>query len=239
MLSPTSLPQAALAGTMLASTMGTYLALSPPNPNRQSTSQVSDFFTQHNLTHNHVTKVIMAPIGLLALHTCSLAYLHPATPQFILRHGAENGLNTNLITWSPATAVPLALILCAGIPLRLRSYTTLGRNFTFALAEPDRLTTTGIYRYVQHPSYTGATILILCNARLLGRIDGVLSCWIPPRWFPYFWIAERLLAPVALAVAMFGLWIRVRQEERMLRARFGIQWEQWHARTWRFVPWVL
>ncbi|KAI1147921.1 hypothetical protein F4825DRAFT_435798 [Nemania diffusa] len=230
-------PQATLAATALASTIGSYLALSPPNPNPEAASPVGDLLTRLNLTHKHVNKVCMAPIGLLALHTVSLAYFHPDIPAFVLRHGAENGLSARLITWSPATAVPLALVLCVGIPLRLGPYATLGKNFTFALAEPDRLTTSGIYRYVQHPSYTGLVTLILCNVSLVGRSDGALSCWCPPRLFPYLRIAEWVLAPVGVLALLFVVWTRVRQEERMLRAKFGTEWEEWHARTPRFIPW--
>ncbi|KAI0424490.1 hypothetical protein F5Y09DRAFT_139053 [Xylaria sp. FL1042] len=239
MASSFSVPQASLATTILTSTIGTYLALSHPNPSPETSPSVGDSINRLNLTHKHITKFAMAPIGALALHTSALAYFHPAIPSSVLRHGAENSLNTSLITWSPATAVPLALILCAGIPLRLRSYATLGKNFTFALAEPDCLTTTGIYRYVQHPSYTGLLTLILCNLSLVARIDGALSCWIPSRWYQYFRIAGWVLAPVGVLALVFAVWTRVRQEERMLRAKFGVEWEEWHARTKRFIPWVL
>ncbi|KAI1130303.1 hypothetical protein F5Y10DRAFT_235819 [Nemania abortiva] len=233
-----SVPQATLAATILASTIGTYLALSPPNPSPETAPPVGgDLLHRLKITNKHANKVSMAPIGLLALHTSSLAYFHPNIPASVLRHGAENSLNTSLITWSPATTVPLALILCAGVPLRLGPYATLGKNFTFALAEPDRLTTTGIYRYVQHPSYTGLVTLIICNLGLVGRIDGALSCWFPPRLFPYFRIMEWVLAPVGVAAFLFAVWTRVRQEERMLRAKFGVEWENWHARTPRFIPW--
>ncbi|RSL52138.1 hypothetical protein CEP54_011062 [Fusarium duplospermum] len=152
-----SIPQASLAVTILGSTIGTYLALSPPNPSPDSPSSEvpSDSIHPLNITSRHTGKIALAPFGLLALHTAGLAITHPEIPSFLLRNGAENGLEISLITWSAAIAIPLALILCAGIPLRLVSYSSLGKNFTFALTLPDRLQTNGIYRYMQHPSYTG------------------------------------------------------------------------------------
>lgn len=233
-----SLPQASLAAAILTSTIGTYIALSPPNVSATSAPSTGDSIRWLNLTHKHATKIILAPFGLLALHASSLAYFHPNVPSIVLRHGAENGLSTDLVTWSAATAVPLALILCAGIPLRLASYSSLGRNFTFALAEPDRLTTTGMYRYVQHPSYTGLLVLAACNVALLCRPDGVLSCWIPPRWYHILRDVEWGLIPVGFSVLMFAMWTRVRQEERLLRTEFGVEWETWHAKTARFIPWL-
>lgn len=232
-----SLSQASLAATILASTIGTYIGLSPPNPSVESIPSTGDLIRWLQLTNKHTIKATLTPLGLLALHSSILTYLHPNIPSSILRHGAENGLNTDLITWSVATSIPLALILCAGVPLRLVSYTSLGKNFTFALTEPDRLTTTGIYRYVQHPSYTGLMILVVCNVALLCRIDGVLSCWIPPRWYQALRTLGWALAPVGLSVSMFMVWMRVTQEERMLRAEFGVEWERWHAGTARFIPW--
>ncbi|KAK3339784.1 hypothetical protein B0T25DRAFT_363434 [Lasiosphaeria hispida] len=231
-----SLPQASLAATIITSTVGTYIALSPPNPSTQSAPSTGDSIRL--FTHKHTTKIAVAPLGLLALHTSSLAYLYPAAPAALLRYGAKNGLNPNLITWSAATAVPLALIICAGIPLRLASYASLGKNFTFTLAEPDRLTTTGLYRYVQHPSYTGLLVLIVCNVALLCRTDGALGCWAPPAWYRVLRVAEWVLAPVGSAGVLFAVWTRVREEERMLRAEFGLGWESWHARTARFIPWL-
>lgn len=228
--------QNCLAVTMIASFIGTYIALSPPNTSTEPPPPSGDTIRWLSLTKKHTTKITLAPIGLLALHSSCLASLHPNIPSSVLRHGAANALNTDLITWSAATSVPLALILCTGIPLRLVSYASLGKNFTFALAEPDHLTTGGIYRYVQHPGYTGLAVLAVCNVALVGRVDGVLSCWISPAWYQPVKIAWWVLAPAGLSLLVFAMWTRVRQEERMLRAKFGVEWEEWNARTPRFVP---
>lgn len=178
----------------------------------------------------------MAPMVLLGLHTFILSLLYPAVPQPFLGNGAENGLNEHLITWSPATAIPLALILFAGVPLRLVSYSSLGKNFTFALSKPDRLITTGIHRYMQHPSYTGVVVLILSNVALLARTDGAISCWLPQQWFQLLQAAEPTTLAVVVSMILFGVWKRVKQEERMLQAEFGAEWDKWHAETARFIP---
>lgn len=67
-----------------------------------------------------------------------------------------------------------------------------------------------------------------------------MGCWLPE------WIVQSEGVGMGMAVAvgvgfvggLWGLRVRVRDEERMLRARFGKEWELWHARTKRFVPGV-
>ncbi|KAH8657826.1 prenyl cysteine carboxyl methyltransferase ste14 [Xylariales sp. PMI_506] len=237
---PISFAQASLAAAILASAVGTYIGVTPPNPAPATAPpSAGDWVRRLNLTHKHTTKACFIPLGFLTLHVSALALRYPGTiPASVLRHGAVNPLNPDLITWSPATVIPLALILGVGAPLRLVPYTSLGRNFTFELAEPDRLVTTGIYRYVQHPSYTGLVLLIACNFALLCRADGAMSCWVPPRYYTAFVNLEYLLVPMACLITGVLMWTRVKQEESMLRAKFGRKWDTWHAATARFIPWV-
>lgn len=67
-----------------------------------------------------------------------------------------------------------------------------------------------------------------------------MGCWLPG------WVIESETVGTGIKVAVaaglvggfWGLGLRIRDEERMLRARFGTEWEEWHARTKRFVPGV-
>ncbi|KAK0644082.1 hypothetical protein B0T16DRAFT_293294, partial [Cercophora newfieldiana] len=170
--------------------------------------------------------------------TSALAYHHPRIPPSLLRHGATNGLNPRLITWTWTSAVPLFAMLFVGIPLRLTSFSTLGKNFTFGLAEPDQLVTSGIYQYVQHPSYTGLVITVVAHAALTYRIDGGLSCIIPPRWYGFGKRLERFVVPVWVALVVLMISKRVPEEEAMMKGTFGQQWEVWHRQTARFIPGV-
>ncbi|OLN83393.1 hypothetical protein CCHL11_03157 [Colletotrichum chlorophyti] len=241
-----SLSQASLSVAILASIVGTYVALQNPNPERAEQlsssghhqSQPTDSISWLNLTHRHTPKAIVLPVALLSLHLAALAFYYPNIPPSVLRHGAENGLSTSLTTWSLSTCLPLALLFFVGVPLRLGPYRSLGKNFTFQLTKPDQLKTTGIYHYVQHPSYTGVMVLVLSNVALLARLDGVLSCWVPPDIHRVLRAFEWFLAPAACSVFLFGVWTRVYEEERMLRGEFGEKWERWHASTARFIPWV-
>lgn len=243
--------QALFAVAIGIAIVGTYVALTPPSYPSQTPTALpeippgGDTIRRFRLTSKHAAKFTILPLVFAALHTSLLAlfYEYPDddVPAWLLRHGVENGLNRNLITWSLPTIGPLALILVVGVPLRLISYNSLGYNFTFTLTRPDSLSTTGIYRHVQHPSYTGLVAILVGHVALLARLDGVIACsLVPPGWYPYvkvlgIWIA----APVGAAVMMLGVWTRVWQEEKMLRDHFGREWEVWHASTPRFLPSIL
>ncbi|KAK2000838.1 hypothetical protein LX36DRAFT_668423 [Colletotrichum falcatum] len=250
------LSQLLLSLAILASTAGTYVGLRNPNPEPPSSSSSSakpnepprhaDSIRWMLLTHRHASKVILLPLAFLSLHLAALALYHrpgggggDALPAVLLRHGAVNGLSAAMTTWSASTALPLALVLGVGVPLRLGPYRSLGSDFTFQLSRPARLKTTGIYARVQHPSYVGVVVLVLSNVALLARPDGVLACWIPPPAHRALRAVEWVLAPAACSVFLLGVWTRVREEERMLKAEFGDKWERWHASTARFIPYVL
>ncbi|OCT46367.1 putative prenyl cysteine carboxyl methyltransferase [Cladophialophora carrionii] len=250
------LSQASFATTLVASTIGTFIALSPPDAaavdHKRSTAAAAaeDSLSSLGLTSSLFGKLAMAPLSLLSLHTALLALSYPDMPSFflfpLLRHQGgrrrrrrNDGFNTKLLSWSSPTVIPLAMILMLGIPLRLVPYATLGRNFTFFLSAPDRLITTGVYAYVQHPSYVGLVTLVLGNVMLLGRTDGVMSCWIPPgRHDMLSRLAKWVFGPAGLSILLFAVWTRVVEEEIMLEREFGREWKSWHDRTARFIPGV-
>ncbi|KAK8122679.1 prenyl cysteine carboxyl [Apiospora sp. TS-2023a] len=234
-MSPT-FSQVSLALAVAASAVGSIIAVTPPNKNTASAPATGDALRSLKLTSLPAVALATAPIGLLALQTTRLVLTYPHIPPGVLGWGAENGLNMRLMTWSPATAIPLALLLGAGIPLRLVAYASLGKNFTFTLSKPDALNTSGIYRYVQHPSYTGILVIAGCVISIFFRLDGPITCWISPRWFPAFRKLVLTLAPIYVSLMAFTMSTRIREEEKMLKAEFGKDWEAWHARTARLIP---
>ncbi|KAM7198928.1 hypothetical protein V8F20_005995 [Naviculisporaceae sp. PSN 640] len=236
---PISLPQILLAATILTAVYGSYIALSPPPENDSSPTKAApatrDTLRSGLATSRHFTKFSMAPFIFLAIHTSLLVLYYPAIPASVLfPSGTPDGLNPSLITWSPSTILPLFVIFFVGIPLRLNSYSALGKNFTFTLAEPDKLVTSGMYRYVQHPSYTGIAALVVGNLALLARTDGAASLWLGDsgllrRVYVLGW-------GFLLCALVLGFWKRVLEEERMLKGKFGDEWMRWNRKTARFVP---
>ncbi len=149
--------------------------------------------------------------------------------------GAGRQRNPALFTWSPVTAASFVAIL-VGAPLRLGAFSGLGENFTFGLAKPRGLVTTGIYAHVQHPSYTGMGLVAVATFAVFLRLDGAVACFVPAARWPLVqaWSATVYAGAGVLLVQQMA--VRVRQEEAMLRELFGKEWEAWHAKTKRLVP---
>lgn len=113
---------------------------------------------------------------------------------------------------------PLGLALFAlGIVVRTWAIVSLGRMFTVdvAILEGHRLVTTGPYRWLRHPSYSGVL------AAVLGL--GILS-------------GHAVALVLVTATALFALVRRIRVEERALAEAFGPAWDAHRARTWNLVP---
>jgi protein-S-isoprenylcysteine O-methyltransferase len=98
-----------------------------------------------------------------------------------------------------AMAVAAMLLAISGLVLRTWAVRTLGRFFTMNIevASGQTVVTSGPYRFVRHPSYTGAWLTYVCNCILLRS-----------------WIAA-VVAAVGLSFAFLR---RVRYEEAGLIA---------------------
>jgi protein-S-isoprenylcysteine O-methyltransferase Ste14 len=110
-------------------------------------------------------------------------------------------------------------LMAAGIGLRAWSIVTLGRFFQYRIkVQPGhQVVTSGPYRYVRHPSYTGIAMVLAGIALASGDV-----------W--------SLLAVTALGGA--GLAVRIRAEERQLTQALGAEYERFAAGRKRLVPGV-
>jgi protein-S-isoprenylcysteine O-methyltransferase Ste14 len=146
-------------------------------------------------------------------------------------------VNPKYFTWSTYTILCLVIIFISAT-LRLWAFRTLGKNFTYQLAKPDRLVTTGIYAYVQHASYGPFFVLLCATLMMFLPFDAGAACFLP-REIVQMWSSWRwLILALAMAVIGGGISVRVRDEEAMLKETFGKQWVDWHTKTPRFVPFL-
>ncbi|KAE8450567.1 hypothetical protein EG329_006298 [Mollisiaceae sp. DMI_Dod_QoI] len=127
-------------------------------------------------------------------------------------------LNEDLFSWSPTSIAFVVTVLIAA-PIRLLAYAQLGKNFTFRLDKPKNLVTSGMYAYVQHPSYTTLFLVYVANVFFWMRLDGISACFLPSFLVKIKGSSE--IAGLVLSIFMtLGLWVRVKDEEAMLKHEF-------------------
>ena len=112
------------------------------------------------------------------------------------------------------------LTLVAGSLLRRHCFRVLGKFFTGAvkIQEDHRVIESGAYRWVRHPSYTAALLIVLGMGLSLGNWLSIL---------------------VSMPVAFFAYSYRARVEEQALLGRLGAPYERFMSSRKRFVPFLL
>ncbi len=110
--------------------------------------------------------------------------------------------------------------MLAGIAFRWWAITTLGKFFTFdvAVQSGQKVVNSGPYRYIRHPSYTGALMTQLGIGLALGNWAGLLAFML------------------CMTIAY---WYRIRVEERELLAALGEPYQRYMQSTHRIIPFLL
>jgi protein-S-isoprenylcysteine O-methyltransferase Ste14 len=100
-----------------------------------------------------------------------------------------------------------------------RGIVLLGRNWSAAvqLKQGHELITSGPYRLVRHPIYTGLLLLFLGNAVMVGDWRGLL----------------------AVAIVFVSFWRKFRLEETWLAGHFGESYRLYQARAKALIPAIL
>ena len=148
----------------------------PPNPD-PSRSNATPPRDTIGMSSSAIRGKRFITLTLWIMHVI-LTIFYPSSPTLLCPN--PDNLGRSLFTWSPYTTSVLVIILIAA-PIRLLAFRHLGRNFTFVLAKPQELVKTGLYAYVQHPSYPAFWLTETANGALLLRPDGVLGCVLPSR----------------------------------------------------------
>lgn len=109
--------------------------------------------------------------------------------------------------------------LWSGIALRLWSFRTLGRYFTFTVqTSPDQpVITAGPYRVIRHPSYAGILLAVVGLGFFIGN-----------------WLSLITLT----AAVVCGLVFRIKVEEAALLRNLGDDYQGYAATHKRLVPFV-
>jgi protein-S-isoprenylcysteine O-methyltransferase Ste14 len=111
-----------------------------------------------------------------------------------------------------------AILGITGVTVRVYCRKVLGSQFSHKLQiiEDHHLITTGLYKYVRHPAYTGDLVVQIGIALFFSSIIGFLIMI--------------LLVPCFL--------YRISVEEKMLLDQFGYQYKEYQKNTKKLVPFI-
>lgn len=111
------------------------------------------------------------------------------------------------------------VLVVAGVSLAISARDTLGNNwahaFEYQIKQKQELVTTGAYRYIRHPIYTGL---------MLGVVGGEL-------------VVGSYLCLSVIFLALFG-YIQAKREEKILVEHFGNSYTNYMKRTKMFFPFL-
>lgn len=118
-------------------------------------------------------------------------------------------------------AVPLAglAMMIVGIAIRWTAILTLRKYFTVnvVIQEGHKVIKSGIYRFVRHPSYSGALLAFWGMGLIFTNIISLVV----------------LVVPVTI-----GFIKRIKIEEAALLEAFGDEYEEYRKNSKKLVPWV-
>lgn len=128
-------------------------------------------------------------------------------------------LSTPLVPRTPATDALVVVLLTGGLVIAFAARKTLAGNWSGSVTfkEGHELITTGLYRYVRHPIYSGVLLMLLGNVFYVGSLDAFLG-------FP---------------MVTVGFWEKLRQEEELLTSHFATEYPAYKQRTKALIPFVL
>jgi protein-S-isoprenylcysteine O-methyltransferase Ste14 len=115
--------------------------------------------------------------------------------------------------------VAVFVLMFGAIGLFHASSRTMGKNWSLVARtrEDHQLVQTGPVAVVRHPIYVALFLFMIAMAVAYGHTRNLI---------------------VAVPVYAIATWLRVRHEERLLRAQFGADYDAYAARVKRFVPGV-
>ena len=136
------------------------------------------------------------------------------------------GFGPIIIAYTPASPQALeqagATLVLSGATCWLfaASKRALGRNWSIVARtrSEHELVTSGPFAYVRHPIYSALFLWLLAMAVAFGHYWGLIL------GVPLYWI---------------GTILRISEEERLLRAQFGADYDAYAQRVKRFVPGII
>jgi protein-S-isoprenylcysteine O-methyltransferase Ste14 len=148
-----------------------------------------------------------------------IGFLFIGNFKFLARLGIPvNSLGILLIPHTTIINVLSAILAVAGLIVAIMARRALAENWSAAVAlkRDHELITTGLYRYVRHPIYTGNLLMVLGTAL---SFDTLSAC-------------------IGFFIIVFTVLLKLRQEEVLLTEHFSEEYSSYKKRTKILIPFI-
>jgi len=127
--------------------------------------------------------------------------------------------NVRIIPYTNPILVAAAILCVCGLVLCFWARAVLGRNWsgTITLKENHELIVRGPYRLVRHPIYTGLLVMVIATVMQQGHVAAITG----------------------LILVFASFWIKLTEEEELMRKQFSDQYLAYVERVKRIIPFVL
>ena len=114
--------------------------------------------------------------------------------------------------------VAVVILLIVGLIVAILARRTLAGNWSGAVAlkEDHKLITTGLYKYVRHPIYTGMLLMIIGTALSLGTLG----------------------AMIGFLIILLGVLLKLNEEEALMTEHFAQEYKSYKKRTKTLIPFI-
>lgn len=159
-----------------------------------------------------IRKKLLSRQRIIRIVVTVLLYLALFLLTFMDRREIAIMPGTELTRW-----IGLVLFI-TGMVLVVLSGITLNRFYSkdVTVQVDHKLITSGVYCYIRHPRYLGG---ILSSAGL---------CLLYRSW----------VGLIGMAAFILLIFIRIHDEERLMRQEFGSQWESYCSKSWKLLPFI-
>lgn len=132
--------------------------------------------------------------------------------------GSPVSLSTRLIPDSKVLSIASSVLTLIGITIAIIARRRLGENWSsgVVLKEDHELMTTGLYRYVRHPIYSGVLLMGLGTAVVMGKVYAI----------------------TVFVVVLVFIGFKVRREEKVLTKHFPNEYPGYKSRVKAIIPFV-
>lgn len=123
-----------------------------------------------------------------------------------------------LVPHSVALDVVRSLLAIGGLVIAIVARRRLAGNWSGSVTfkRNHELITTGIYRYVRHPIYTGVLLMFIATALLVGTVGAVIGFFI----------------------LFFTFWFKLKQEEELMIKHFPKEYPEYKRRVKALIPYI-